>query len=321
MFKTLVGKSPGIKRIFVGEGAQKPPYFLHSRRVYILPTRQGLIFGVLLFAMLLGAINYNNNLGYILTFLLSSLMVVTILMTYRNMLYLKIGPAILKPVFAGKDSTIAIKVDNHNYSSRFAIEYHLPKAEFSICDINANDTSTINLKLNFPRRGLHALPRFILETTYPLGMFRTWSHVELDQAILVYPQPSNDRVLPGSSQGTKEGQHHPTKGSDDFEGLRNYHAGDSLYRIHWKSSARHHHLQTKLYNGNAADELWLRWEDSKHNDIEKRISQLTCWVLLAYKTGLPYGFKIPGSEFNPMVGITHRDNCLQALALYGNNHV
>ena len=318
---TSTARTFNFKRFFVGEGPQASPYYLTNRRVYILPTKQGLVFAILLFAMLLGSINYNNNLGYILTFLLASLSVVTIFMTYRNMLFLRIGPALSPPVFAGKQSSIPIQIDNQNYSSRFAIEYHLPKATPLICDIAANAYSTIHLPVTFAQRGFHALPRFVVATTFPLGFFRAWSHVELQQSVLVYPQPSNDKVLPPLSMGEEQGEKHHGAGDDDFEGLRNYQVGDSFYRVHWKSAARHQVLQTKQYIGSANTEVWILWEDSRITDIEKRLSQLTQWVMLAANTGIQYGFRIPGVEYTLATGLPHRNNCLKALALYGANHV
>lgn len=306
-----------FRRFFVGEGPQTPPYHLNNRRVYILPTRQGLVFAVLLLAMLLGSINYNNNLGYILTFLLASLTVVTIFMTYRNMLYLQIGPAIISPVFAGKLSEIPIQIDNRQYALRFAIEYHLPGESPVICDLPSNADSSLSLPVRFAQRGYQPLPRFIIATTFPLGLFRAWSHVQLDQYVLVYPQPGNDRLLPHLSIGNTHGEQARSAGDDDFEGLRNYQFGDSFYRIHWKSAARYHILQTKQYAGNANNELWICWDDSHLTDIESRISQLARWVMLAHKSGIAYGFRIPGIEYAISTGITHRNNCLKALALYG----
>ena len=297
------------------------PYFLHNRRVYILPTKQGLVFTLLLFAMLLGSINYNNNLGYILTFLLASLTVVTIFMTYRNMLFLRIGPAMSTPVFAGKRSLIPVQISNQHYATRFAIEYHLPKTEPAICDIAANADSTIQLPVTFAQRGLQPLPRFIIATTFPLGLFRAWSHIELDQSILVYPVPGNDKVLPQLSAGKKEGEKYHGAGDDDFEGLRNYQVGDSFYRVHWKSAARHHVLQTKQYIGSANSELWINWDDSRFTDIERRISQLTQWVMLAANTGIAYGLRMPGVKLPLSIGLPHRNNCLKALALYGADDV
>lgn len=314
---TTTARRPNFKRFFVGEGPQSPPYFLNNRRVYILPTRQGLVFAVLLLAMLLGSINYNNNLGYILTFLLASLSVVTIFMTYRNLLYLQVGPAILSPVYAGKSIFIPIQLDNQAYSTRFAVEYHLPGGKPDICDIPANTTTNLQLPLQFARRGYHPLPRFVIATTFPLGIFRAWTHVQLQQSVLVYPQPGNDKVLPQLSAGKQQGEKRHGAGDDDFEGLRNYQVGDSFYRIHWKSAARYHILQTKQYIGSANTQLWISWDDSRHNDLESRISQLTQWVMLAHQSGIAYGFRIPGTEYPLSTGIAHRDKCLKALALYG----
>jgi len=318
---TTTARRVNFRRFFVGEGPQVPPYYLHHRRVYILPTRQGLVFAVLLFAMLLGSINYNNNLGYILTFLLASLTVVSIFMTYLNLLYLRVGPAVISPVFAGKFSKISVQTDNQGYSGRVAIEYYLPDQKSTICDIGVNAITTMQLRVNYPRRGVQPLPRFVLATTYPLGMFRAWSIVELEQSVLVYPQPGNDRVLPQLSAGSKAGERGFSRGDDDFEGLRRYQVGDSFYRIHWKSAARHHVLQTKQYIGSTNNELWIDWDDSRYTDVELRISQLTQWVLLAANAGISYGFRIPGMEYDPSTGLGHRNRCLQALALYGKGNV
>ncbi|MDI1245405.1 MAG: DUF58 domain-containing protein, partial [Rhodoferax sp.] len=44
---------------------------LTQRNVYILPTRAGLMLGVTLLVLLVASINYQLNLGYLLTFLLA----------------------------------------------------------------------------------------------------------------------------------------------------------------------------------------------------------------------------------------------------------
>ena len=320
MFELIAKRRQEFRRFFVGEGPQTPPYKLTNRRVYILPTRQGVLFSVVLFIMLVGSINYDNSLGYFLTFLLASLAIVSIFHTYRNMLFLQIGPAILKPVFASEPSMVTIQIQNQNYTTRFAIECFLPKSDGIVTDIEENSITPVQLPMTFIKRGLHTLPRFIIQTTFPFGFFRAWSHVELQQEILVYPAPSRDRVLPPHSVGEQDGQKHYTAGNDDFDGLRNYQAGDSFYRIHWKSAARHHVLRTKQYVGNASMDLWINWADSTHPSIEARVSQLTRWVLLADKSGLAYGLRIPKLEIAPANGVRHKERCLKALALYGTEY-
>ncbi|HEY8359234.1 MAG TPA: DUF58 domain-containing protein, partial [Ramlibacter sp.] len=49
---------------------------LTQRNVYILPTRPGFMLGATLLVLLVGSINYQLNLGYLLTFLLAGSAVV-----------------------------------------------------------------------------------------------------------------------------------------------------------------------------------------------------------------------------------------------------
>ena len=96
---------------------------LKRQRIYILPTRHGLVYGLMLFAILLGAINYNNSMAYILTFLLGSLSLVTILHTYRNIVGLIIHGTKPEPVFAGDTAHFPLMLDNRNGHYRFAVSF------------------------------------------------------------------------------------------------------------------------------------------------------------------------------------------------------
>lgn len=58
---------------------------LNQRKIFILPTRQGLIFALLVCAMVMAGINYQNSLVFALAFLLASLFMVAMLHTYRNL--------------------------------------------------------------------------------------------------------------------------------------------------------------------------------------------------------------------------------------------
>ena len=321
MLKTLANtRWLDFKRFFVGEGPQPAPYFLHYRRVYIFPTRQGFIFGLVLIAMLLGSINYNNNLGYIFTFLLASLAITTIFFTYQNLLHLNVGPAVCKPFFANQPANLAIQINNRRFGNKYALKAHFPQHEPVYFDVAANEIITINLPLTFASRGEHGIPRFTLETNFPLGLFRAWSPIHLNQTILVYPTPSNDKQLPQNSFGMHTGQHAAVLGNDDYDGLRNYQLGDALHRIHWKSAARHQTLYTKQYIGSAATELWLDWTNSTLGDIEFRLSQLTRWILLADAAGISYGLRLPESVIQPNSGAEHKHLCLRSLALFGKPH-
>jgi hypothetical protein len=55
---------PGLAR---GRNPETLPVTLDRRRIYIVPTRAGMGFAVLLAAMLVGALNYQNNAALLLT--------------------------------------------------------------------------------------------------------------------------------------------------------------------------------------------------------------------------------------------------------------
>lgn len=310
-----------LRRFFIGEGPQQIPYLLTQRRVYILPTKQGLAFALLLFIMLLGSINYSNSLGYFLTFLLSSLSIVAIFHTYNNLLKLSIGPAICKPVFAKEEAHFTVQVNNLNHQTRYSIDAFTPQKISTSADITENSLTTLTIKHHFDNRGLIPLPRFSIESRFPFGLFRAWAVVEFDQTQIVYPKPSSDSRLPIKSAGLAEGIKPLDVGTDDFKGLRSYTEGDPLQHIHWKSFARHHTLQIKEFSSTTSDELWLNWSDTTVKSTEQKLSQLTRWVLLADKAKRHYGLRLPDAVIQPGLSKHHLEACLKQLALHGLNNV
>lgn len=306
-----------FQRIFIGEGPLHSPYLLTHRRVYILPTSQGLAFALLLLIMLLGSINYSNSLGYFLTFMLASLIQVTIFHTYNNLLKLSYGPAICKPVFAGQEASFIIQVNNINHKTRFSVDAFTPQKIRTMSDINKDCISTITVKHIYNQRGLIALPRFTVESRFPLGLFRAWAHIQFDQDQLVYPKPLLHCGLPIKNSGSSTGKKQLELGTEDFKGLRSYVESDPLQHIHWKSFARHQSLQTKEFSSSSSSDLWLNYSDTTVSGVELKLSQLTCWVLSADKQNLNYGLKLPNIILQPNNHPQHLKSCLQQLALYG----
>ena len=135
---------------------------------------------------------------------------------------------------------------------------------------------------------------------------------------VVYPRPDEGLLPLPEPSGSAGEKRVASGGSDDFAGLRAYQASDSPRHIDWKAAARGRGLQTKLFSGRAAAELWLDWDQLPANlDLESRLSRLTRWVLSADQEGLRYGLRLPGLELAPDRGEPHRLACLRELALYG----
>jgi uncharacterized protein (DUF58 family) len=326
----------GWRRFFTYEkaAAQPGPIVLKRRKIYILPTRSGLWFALVLFVMLLGSMNYNNSMGYALTFLLGSMAIVSILHTHRTLLGLRIEVGKVLPVFAGETAHFQLWLDNRGHTARYGLVWVrdarientswlrdtvLEKIKSKTnMDVPANQRVSLILPVPTTQRGKVFLGRVMLYTHFPVGLFHAWTFVHLDLSTLVYPQALGHKVLPLGFEAQTLGEGQPRDGGgEDFMGYRDYKPGDSPRHIDWKAVAREQDWMIKQFGGMSAAEVWLTWDEvAMVNDVEMALSQLCLWILVAENQGALYGLKIPNCTLEPDRGEAHRDRCLQALALF-----
>jgi uncharacterized protein (DUF58 family) len=290
---------------------------LTLRRIYIIPTRHGLLFALLLLAMLLGSINYDNSLAYVLTFLLGSTLLVSILHTYRNVAALEVGPGHALAVFAGQRTRFEMRLGNDRGPARSAIALGWSESALQTTDVPQGGSAHLALPHVAARRGILRPGRLLLRSQHPLGLFRAWSWLSLDLSCIVYPAPAGDPApLPSVADGRGDGAE-GGEGSNDFSGLRRYHPGDSPRRVAWKAVAQGRGMLTKQFSGQTAASEWLEWDSLPQLGAEARLSQLCRWVLDAHRAGRSYGLRLPGHELGPAGGEAHLRRCLTTLALYG----
>jgi uncharacterized protein (DUF58 family) len=294
----------------------QPAQTLTRRRVYILPTRNGWLFALVLLAMLVGAINYENNLAYALTFLLASVGIVSILHTYRNLGGLGVRAGRCRPVFAGDTAVFPIGVSNADAQDRFALEFIPTGGDAIVVDVPPHSTAWVDVRLPTERRGRRPLGRLTISTRFPLGLLRAWSQVHLRQHCLVYPRPEPDAPLPAPSGGRGDSGA-GSQGVDDFASLRAYQPGDSLRQVHWKALAREQGLLSKQYAGGGGGELLFEYAGLTGLSSEARLSRLCRWVLDAEQAGLRYGLALPGGSIPSGAGAAHQQRCLEALTFFG----
>lgn len=296
---------------------------LKRQRVYIFPTRQGFLFGVLLVVMLLGAVNYTNSMAYLLTFLLGSVFMVCMLHTYRNLRGLIVKAADAEPVFAGEVAAFPLLFDNRPGYERIGLQARVRSARRDAAnsidvDLAAGELHRTLAKAEVARRGLFTLDRLLFETRFPLGLFRAWAYLDDAPRCIVYPRPEGSLPLPETQEFESENQTGRRPGTDDFTGFRAYRAGDSMRSIDWKAFARERGLLAKRFSGAGARRLVLRWDATPARaGTEARLSQLCRWVLDAERQGLQYALDIPGRFVDHGSGPGHRNVCLEALASSG----
>lgn len=289
---------------------------LNQRRIYILPSRQGFGFAFVLVLMLLGDINYNLSLGYVLTFLLATTAGISMLHAFRNMAQLEIRAGYVEPVFAGERARFVFHFNNPSSLARYVIHLHDDDGHETVFDLPAQRSTPVELAIPATKRGWLDSGRLSLYTRFPLGLFHAWTYIHFDVRALVYPKPAAPQPLPAASAQNGTGKV-IAKGDEDFSGLRNYVTGDALPRIAWKALAREQGLQVKQFSSQQGQELWLDWSLLPNIAQERKLELLTRWVLDADAQGLMYGLRLPNGEILPSHNKTHHAECLRRLALFG----
>jgi len=289
---------------------------LNQRRIYILPTRQGFAFAFVLVLMLLGDINYNLSLGYVLTFLLATTGGISMLHAFRNMAQIEVHAGQIEPVFAGETARFVFHFNNPGSLERHQIHLHDDDGHHVAFDLPAQTSTPVTFDIPARQRGWLDSGRLTLHTEFPLGLFHAWSYIHFDVRCLVYPAPAAPQPLPAAATQDGNGKL-PARGDEDFAGLRNYVAGDAMPRIAWKALAREQGLQVKQFAAFQGQELWLDWSQLPDIAQERKLELLTRWVLDADVQGLMYGLRLPGGEVMPQHNAAHRAECLRRLALFG----
>jgi uncharacterized protein (DUF58 family) len=300
-----------------GRQPEALPITLDRKRIYVLPTRQGLLVGALLTGMLLGALNYNNNPGLMLAFLLAAVVHNGVVMAHLRLSGLRITALHAEPVHAGEALRLRIRVASGRRSrdgllvqaatgepTKLPEGLHAPGAD-----------GELELSVPTTRRGLMDLGRLRISTTRPLGLARAWSWWRPRERVLVYPAvEKGGPPLPGSG-GDGAPRPRAQRSGEDTHHLRDYRSGDAPRQIAWKASARLDRLMVREYESGTANDVHLEWSALRHLPHELRIARLARWVLDAERDGRRYRLALPGGVMGPARGAEHRHACLRALAL------
>jgi uncharacterized protein (DUF58 family) len=294
------------------------PCTLERKRIYILPTPLGLVFIGVLTGMLVGSINYNNNIAFLLTFLLGSMTVVSILHTHRNLLGVRVRSVTPSPAFATEPAVFRVVV-RAPAPTRRAISFRFPDGEEAPADLGADRDEAIAVTAPTSARGRFHPGPLRISTVFPLGLFRAWSRMDLELETVVYPRPLQGPFATGTGgeAAVGDGEAAAGAGADDFDGLKSYQPGDALQHISWKAFSKGQGLQTKVFVGEAGVTVMLDWDAVREPDLERRLSRLCGQVLRANNRDLYFGLRLPGLEIPPDRGETHKHACLRALALFG----
>ncbi len=300
------------------QGLDELPLVLQARRLYILPTRPGLGFGLLMFVMLIAGLNYTNSLALLLTFMLASFVLVGMHECQRTLNGLELVLAQAADCHAGSEGLIELRFVNRGAQLRRAFLVRVRGARPSHFDLDADAQVTVRLPFPAPRRGRQRIERLELASTAPFGLFRCWTWLHLPLEAIVYPAPLGTRPLPfgGESRSSRESRA-SSPAEEEWMSLRNYQPGDSPRSIAWKAWARGAPLMVAQYQGTGGSEHLLSFAGLEALDLEARLSQLSAWVLECARPDAACALQLPGVDLPLGRGAAHRTSLLRALALYG----
>jgi uncharacterized protein (DUF58 family) len=298
------------------QGPDSLPLRLKPRRIYILPTRTGWVFGLLIAAMFLAGMNYGNGLALLLTFWLGAFALVGMIQTQRGLAGLTVLGASAEPAFAGGEVSLTLDLQTRvaGVDLVFGAEGS-PLGAARTTQAGTDDRLSVTLGFATARRGVWRAPVLQLSTTTPYGLFRTWTWLSLQVDTLVYPQPRGEHPLP-ELPGPEAGSRKLAGSLDELAALRPFREGDSPRQVAWKAYARGAPLLVREYQGHAAATREFDFDVLPHPDIELRLSQLSRWIVDAAAQNQRWTLRLPGASAATGTGPEHRRSCLARLALF-----
>ncbi|HEY2395580.1 MAG TPA: DUF58 domain-containing protein [Rudaea sp.] len=309
LLATAERRLPALTRL---KQAEALPITLHRHRIYVLPTRFGLLFSAVLLVMLLGALNYNNNPALLLTCLLGAACFQSVFQAFRTLNGVELRSLQAEPCHAGDVLYFTLTFrgpGRPRYSLRAGVD-----AVETLFDMEAGNDTRVRVGVPAPQRGWQRSGHVRLYCEYPFGLFQVWSWLSPDFSALVYPRREDPSVpLPRTNDDAAALPMRRT--GDEFAMLRDYHPSDARRAIAWKASARHDALLVKEFEQRRGREIVLDWDATSALSHEARISRLTRWVDDAEALRHGYLLQLPDQRVGPGLGGDHRHACLRALAL------
>lgn len=280
------------------------------------------------------AVNSSNNLLYLTTAVLLGYMLASGIAGRRNICSASVAVAFPDEIYAQIPCAVSVQVTNKNrFVPLFLIEVGLEKDYGKEQDyggervffpiVQPGQSATMTLFVTFSARGRRKIENIGLSSVYPFDFFVRYWPVDFKETVTVFPVPL--RCDPEDVFARQEREHNNTSASSvaetDIVGVRPYAQGDSMKRIHWKSSARTGKLKTRLYDGGASRSArTVDLDRLLAGGVERGLSMAAYAVTESIKSGVPVGMRTRKALILPESGMAHKRNLLTRLALYADEN-
>lgn len=126
--------------------------------------------------------------------------------------------------------------------------------------IPANSERTWTTQGHCRQRGLFTLGPWEVRMGDPFGLFRAVLQYPEFETLLVYPPVANlppIQLPEGTTTGSIRSHVRALQVTTNAAGIRDYAAGDTFRRIHWRSTARRQKMMSKQFDQEPSGDLWI----------------------------------------------------------------
>jgi uncharacterized protein (DUF58 family) len=130
----------------------------------------------------------------------------------------------------------------------------------SVRSVNGQQTLRWRTEGICRQRGLFTLGPWQAHLSDPFGFFHVKMSFPHSQSILIYPPVVHLptlRLPRGAATGSGRTSRRSLDVTTNAAGVRAYAPGDSLSRVHWRSTAHHETLMTKTFDLEPSGDLWI----------------------------------------------------------------
>ena len=280
---------------------------LVQKLIFILPTRYGWWFLLLITLLYLMGTNYQNNLILLLSYLMLSVFLLSIVLSYQNLSGLTLQCSAAAEGFAGERIPVQLNIKSNK--PHFMLQISLLSETDAV--LLTELSSTVTLGVNTNKRGRFNLPRIKITSQYPLGLWRAWSYIALQQQHWVYPTPDGEKATLQPSDVTSGSNR-----TENGDSLSAYRSGESVRHLIWKRLARDPFNPVVRQQQHAVTEPdWVVVPALSGEALELALRRACQQLLQLERSQHQYGIKLPGTTIAQSSGPLHLQRCLQELAL------
>ena len=290
-------------------------------------TNFGLGYILMCLVVAIGATNTGNNGLYLVLAGMLAAMIVSGVISRRNVRGVSCEIEPVGEVVAGRPSLLKVRFENRLAAGTAQGLFFLQEGlagPLWVEPLKPGERREVFVEGVFPRRGVYDRVDAGLLSRFPLGLFRKYRHARLAREVVVYPSPEASAVPEVPPEDSRGGRPHPRRrgGGSDIRTLRDFVAGDDPRDLHWKQSARMRRWIVREREAERDRVIFLTVDNAVSDpagpaalaDLERRISRCAGQALLLLSRGAEVGFVSRNAMVSASVGRAQRTRILDALA-------